>query len=81
MEDVTLIIQGRLMQDSYDFYIENYRDCPVIISTWVDNVIDFKTLPENFIVLLSPYPYDFGAQNLNLQLISTLTALERVKTK
>jgi hypothetical protein len=81
MEDVTLIIQGRLMQDSYDFYIENYKDCPVIISTWVDNTIDFKTLPENFIVLLSPYPYDFGAQNLNLQLISTLNALERVKTK
>jgi hypothetical protein len=81
MEDVTLIIQGRLMQDSYDFYIENYKDCPVIISTWVDNTIDFKNIPENFIVLLSPYPYDFGAQNLNLQLISTLNALERVKTK
>jgi len=81
MEDVTVIIQGRLMQDSYDFYIENYKDCTVIISTWVDNVIDFKTLPENFIVLLSPYPYDFGAQNLNLQLTSTLNALERVKTK
>jgi hypothetical protein len=81
MEDVTLIIQGRLMQDSYDFYIENYKDCPVIISTWVDNTIDFKTLPENFIVLLSPYPYDFGAQNLNLQLISTLNALQSVKTK
>jgi hypothetical protein len=31
--------------------------------------------------MLSPYPYDFGAQNINLQLISTLTALERVKTK
>jgi hypothetical protein len=81
MEDVTVIIQGRLMQDSYDFYIENYKDCPVIISTWVDNTIDFKNIPENFIVLLSPYPYDFGAQNLNLQLISTLNALERVKTK
>jgi hypothetical protein len=81
MEDVTLIIQGRLMQDSYDFYIENYKDCPVIISTWVDSTIDFKTLPENFIVLLSPYPYDFGAQNLNLQLISTLNALHSVKTK
>jgi hypothetical protein len=81
MEDVTVIIQGRLMQDSYDFYIENYKDCPVIISTWVDNTIDFKNIPENFIVLLSPYPYDFGAQNLNLQLISTLNALHSVKTK
>lgn len=81
MEDVTLVIQGRLKQECYDFFIKNYKDFPVIISTWVDNEVDFKNLPENFIVILSPYPYDFGAQNLNLQLISTLNALKRVTTK
>jgi hypothetical protein len=81
MEDVTIIIQGRLMQDSYDFYINNYRDCPVIISTWVDNQIDFTNLPNNFIVLLSPYPSDNGAQNINYQITSTLNALETVNTK
>jgi hypothetical protein len=81
MEDVTVIIQGRLMQDSYDFYIKNYRECPVIISTWIDNKIDFTNLPSNFIVLLSPYPENYGAQNYHLQIISTLNALEKVKTK
>jgi hypothetical protein len=81
MEDVTVIIQGRLMQDSYDFYIKNYRECPVIISTWIDNKIDFTSLPSNFIVLLSPYPENYGAQNYHLQIISTLNALEKVKTK
>lgn len=81
MEDVTLIIQGRLLQDSYDFYTKNYTNCSVIISTWIDNEINFKNLPSNFIVLLSQYPHDCGAQNLHLQIISTLNALERVTTK
>jgi hypothetical protein len=81
MEDVTVIIQGRLMQDSYDFYIKNYKECPVIISTWIDNKIDFTNLPPNFIVILSPYPENYGAQNYHLQIISTLNALEKVKTK
>ena len=81
MENVTIIIQGRLVQDCYDFWIKNYKDCKVIISTWVDTEIKFTNLPENFNVILSPYPYDFGAQNLNLQIISTLTALESVTTK
>ena len=81
MEDVTVIIQGRLLQESYDFYTENYTEFPVIISTWVDNKIDFTNLPQNFSVILSPYPDNFGAQNLHLQIISTLTALEKVKTK
>jgi hypothetical protein len=81
MEDVTVIIQGRLMQDSYDFYIKNYTEYPVIISTWVDNKIDFTNLPQNFSVILSPYPDNYGAQNLHLQIISTLSALEKVKTK
>ena len=81
MEDVTVIIQGRLLQESYDFYVENYKDCPVIISTWVDTDIDFKNIPSNFIVMLAPYPSDNGDQNLNYQLVSTLNALERIKTK
>jgi len=80
MEDVTVIIQGRLLQDSYDFYIANYRKCKVIISTWIDTKIDFTNLPDNFIVLLSPIPKELGAQNLNLQLVSTLNALEKVTT-
>jgi hypothetical protein len=81
MEDVTVIIQGRLIQESYDFYIKNYKDFPVIISTWVDNEISFKNLPPNFKVVLSQYPTDFGAQNFHLQIISTLTGLQMVKTK
>ena len=80
MEDVTLIIQGRLYQDSYDFYIKNYTQCPVIISTWTDCKIDFSNIPDNFIVILAPLPLDSGKQNINYQLVSTLNALKRVTT-
>jgi hypothetical protein len=81
MEDVTLIIQGRISLDAFNWWTENYKDLPVIISTWVDTDIDFKDVPKNFTIILSQYPDEFGDQNLNLQLVSTLTALERVKTK
>jgi hypothetical protein len=81
MEDVTVIIQGRLLQESYDFYIKNHKDFPVVISTWIDNQISFKDLPENFKVIYSQYPKEFGAQNLHLQIISTLAGLQMVKTK
>ena len=80
MEDVTVIIQGRLLQESYDFYTKIYKDFPVIISTWTDNKISFNDLPQNFRVVYSPYPSDFGAQNLHLQIISTLSGLDMVKT-
>lgn len=80
MKDVTLIIQGRLYQDSYDFYIKNYTQCPVIISTWTDCKIDFSNIPNNFIVILAPLPLDSGKQNINYQLVSTLNALKRVTT-
>ena len=80
MEDVTLIIQGRLYQDSYDFYVKNYTQCPVIISTWTDCKIDFSNIPNNFIVILAPLPLDSGKQNINYQLVSTLNALKRVTT-
>ena len=80
MEDVTLIIQGKLYQDSYDFYIKNYTQFPVIISTWSDCIIDFSNIPNNFIVILAPLPSDSGKQNINYQLVSTLNAIKRVTT-
>jgi hypothetical protein len=80
MEDVTIIIQGKIYQDSYDFYIKNYTECPVIISTWTDCKIDFSNIPNNFIVILAPLPIESGKQNINYQLVSTLNALKRVTT-
>lgn len=81
MEDCTIIIQGKLEKDSYDYYIKKYDNCKVIISTWVGTNIDFSNLPKNFKVILSPLPVESGDQNINYQIISTLNALEMVRTK
>ena len=81
MEDITIIIQGRLMQETYDFYVKTCTDFPVVISTWVDCKIDFSNIPSNFLVLLSQIPEEPGAQNFHYQTVSTLNALERIKTK
>jgi hypothetical protein len=81
MKDVTLIIQGRISLDAFNWWVNNYKNLPVIISTWVDCDINFREIPKNFTIILSQYPENYGDQNLNLQLTSTLAALEKVKTK
>ena len=81
MEDCTIIIQGKLEKESYDFYIKKYDNCKVLISTWVGTNIDFSNLPKNFKVILAPLPSESGDQNLNYQIISTLNALDMVTTK
>jgi hypothetical protein len=81
MENTTIIIQGKLEQDSYNFYVNKYKNCPVIISTWADCKIDFSALPKNFKLIIAPLAVESGEQNINYQLISTLNALDNVKTK
>ena len=81
MEDVTLIVQGRIEQECYDFYVENYKDFPVIISTWTGCNIDFSTAPNNFTIILGSLPKESGPQNMNYQFVSTLNGLQNVKTK
>lgn len=81
MKEVTIVVQGRISQDAYDFWIKNYKDYNVIISTWVDNKINFSNIHNNFKVVLSQIPAITGDQNLNYQVVSTLNALECVRTK
>lgn len=81
MENVTIIIQGKIEQECYDFYITRYHNCPVIISTWSDCKIDFSNLPHNFKLIIAPFPKECGYQNMNYQFVSTLNGLDVVKTK
>lgn len=80
MKDVTLIIQGRITQETFDFYVKNYKGWNVIISTWVGLDIDYSTLPDSFSLLISKLPEKSGFQNLNYQVVSTLNALNKIKT-
>ena len=68
MEDCTIIIQGKLEKESYDFYIKKYDNCKVIISTWAGTNIDFSNIPKNFKIIISPLPLESGDQNLNYQI-------------
>lgn len=81
MEEVTIVIQGKIIKEAYDFYIKKYFNCKVIISTWVNTDIDFSNIPANFKIILSPVPDKAGDQNLNYQIVSTLAGLEAVTTK
>lgn len=80
MKDVTVIVQGRITQETFDFYVKNCKGWNVVISTWVGLDIDYSTLPDGFTLLVSKLPEKSGFQNLNYQLVSTLNALNRIKT-
>ena len=69
MKDVTIIVQGLLEQECYDFYLKNYNNFKVIISTWSNTNIDFSNLPSNFTLILSAQPKIAGQQNINYQLV------------
>jgi len=81
MEDVTIIIQGKILQECYDFYIENYKNYKVIISTWVGSNIDFSNIPHNFSLIQHTIPEVKGPQHTNWQLLSTLNGLKFATTK
>jgi hypothetical protein len=80
MNNVTIILQGKVLQDSLDFYIKNYPTANLIVSTWVGSDLNLSNLPESYNVILSKMPKKRGDQNVNLQLVSTLNALRFVKT-
>lgn len=81
MNNFTVLIQGKLEQESYNFYVENYKDFPVIISTWIGTKINFNKAPKNFTILLNSLPENGGPQNMNFQFVSTLKGLSQVETE
>jgi hypothetical protein len=80
---ITIVIQGRLERECYDFYVENYKDYSVIISTWENTIamLAINNIPDNFTIIENKFPEKNGYQNFNLQVESTLAALELVKTE
>ena len=80
MKNVTILLQGKILQPTIDFYVENYPTANVVISTWIGSELNFSNLPETYKVVLSKLPPNSGFQNINYQLISTLTGLKLVDT-
>jgi len=81
MKDVTILIQGKITQETYNFYVEAYPQYPIVISIWSNNQIDLSYFPHNLTLVQSHLPDNSGIQNMNYQFVSTLNGLGNVKTK
>jgi hypothetical protein len=75
MKNVTLIIQGRVSQETLDFYTHNYPSLNVIISTWIENNLNLNNLPPSYKLICQPLPEKGGHQNQNYQFASTINGL------
>ena len=80
MKNVTILLQGKILQDSVDFLVKNYPHANVVISTWFGTDVDFSNLPETYNVVLTKIPSEGGHQNINYQVLSTLKGLQFIKT-
>jgi hypothetical protein len=80
MKNVTILLQGKILQETIDFYVKNYPNQKVVISTWIGSELNFSNLPQTYNVVLSKLPKDGGAQNLKYQIESTLNGLRFIET-
>jgi hypothetical protein len=80
MEEVTLLVQGKITQETYNFFTERYPQYPIVISTWSDHKLDLSYFPKNLTLVLQRLPDTSGDQNQNYQFVSTNNGLNHVIT-
>lgn len=80
MKDVTLIIQGRVSQETLNFYLKNYPTLNVVISTWNEHRLNLSKAPSNYKIVTQKLPSEPGFQNQNYQFQSTLNGLYLANT-
>ena len=80
MEDVTILIQGRISQESYNFYVKNYPNSNIVVSTWENHTLDTSNFPSNLKLITAKLPKEGGYQNVNYQVESTVNGLMCVRT-
>jgi len=81
MENVTILIQGKVTQETYNFYVEAYPQTPIVVSTWSNNKLDLSYFPHNLKIVQSSLPKICGEQNMNYQYVSTINGLGLVNTE
>lgn len=82
LPELTILIQGRVIQKQFDLWVQNYSNYNVVISTWEDCDVDFKNMPSDWKLRKSSYPiFRFAEKaNLDYQIITTLSGLDMVET-
>ena len=81
MKDVTILIQGKISQETYNYYVETFPQFPIVISTWSDHTLDLSYFPHNVHFIQAKLPKENGEQNMNYQFVSTINGLNNVSTK
>ena len=80
MKNVTILLQGKILQETINFFVKHYPTQNVVISTWIGCKLDFSKLPQSYNVILTKLPKDGGHQNINYQILSTNNGLKYVET-
>lgn len=80
MKNVTLLIQGLITQESYNFFVETYPQYPIVFSTWSTHSLDLSYFPHNVVFVTQKLPPTKGHQNINYQIDSTLLGLNCTNT-
>ena len=81
LEEVTLLIQGKVQKEQLNLWIKNYSDWNVVVSTWNDFDIECE-LPNKWKLIKSDYPEKYvDMQNIHLQIASTLNGISNIDTK
>jgi hypothetical protein len=78
--DYTILLQGRLEKRTMDFWVKNYSNSNICVSIWEDD-IEYN-FPKKWTIVKSkkPNPRLTEHYNLDLQILSTLYGLEKIKT-
>jgi hypothetical protein len=80
MKNVTIILQGKILQETIDFFVKHYPNQNVVVSTWIGSKLDLSKLPQSYNVILTKLPKNGGHQNIAYQLLSTNNGLKCVET-
>lgn len=77
MKDVTLLIQGKINDECFNLWIENYKQWDVVVSIWDEEDLSKYKIPKKWKVVLSSYPKKRFMKhgNLDYQIITTINGL------
>lgn len=82
MKDCTILLQGKINEETFNLWIKNHKDSNVVVSIWEDEDLTKFKIPKGWKVILNEYPiFRFRKQsNLDYQIITTLKGLSHVQT-
>ena len=87
MDDVTIILQGRINPACLKRWVDTYFDWNVVVSTWTkvdghDNQINISSIPKKWSFLILPQPQKtIDISSLQFQIQSTTNAFPYVNTE